>query len=149
MKRFSPLFLLVLALTTSAASAHAADRLIYEKISSPQMKTILMGEGYEGIEINGSDDLTVSMNDYRVLIVVRGNEYRNIQFRFAIRADATLDFVNTWNRDKSYTKAYLDKEGDPVIEMDLDLTGGVTEERIKDGIATFSRAMSTFLKELG
>jgi Putative bacterial sensory transduction regulator len=146
MKALTPVVIFLLAF---AATSQAAERRIYETISSPQMKLLLTDAGYTGIEINGNDDLTVTMNDYHVLVVVRGNKYQNIQFRFAIRAKATLDFVNTWNKEKSYTKAYLDNDGDPVIEMDLELTGGVTEERIKDGVATFSNAMATFLKDLG
>jgi hypothetical protein len=132
-----------------ASGGFTAERRIYEKISSPQLKTILTQEGYTGVEINGSDDLTVTMHNFSVLVMVRGNEYRNIQFRFVARTSSSLDFVNTWNRDKSYTKAYLDSEENPVIEMDIDLTGGVTEERIKDGVSTFRNAMGTFLKDLG
>lgn len=39
---------------------------------------------------------------------------------------ANLTKVNEWNRNKRYSRAYIDGDGDPVIELDLDLRGGVT-----------------------
>jgi hypothetical protein len=135
----------------AAASEHTAppERRIYEKISSLQMKAILGRAGYEKIEIDGDDDISITMHDYKVWVFVKGNEYRNIQLRFAIRGNASLELINKWNRDRSYTKAYLNKDENPVLEMDIELTGGVTEERIKLGIATFSVGLEAFLKELG
>jgi hypothetical protein len=56
--------------------------------------------------------------------------------------------VNDWNRDKNYTKAFLDKDGDPNLEMDLDLAGGVTVARVKDAISTFEQSLKAFQKML-
>lgn len=131
-----------------ATTAQAAERRIFEKITSLQMKELLATEGFKGIEIDGDDDLIVKMQGYRVLVIVRGSDYTNIQFRLAVRNEASLEWVNTWNAEKKYTKSYLDSEGDPVLEMDLDLAGGVTDARIRDGISTFSQSIIAFIKEL-
>jgi hypothetical protein len=35
--------------------------------------------------------------------------------------EATLDRVNEWNRSSRFAHAYIDKEDDPVLRMDVDL----------------------------
>jgi hypothetical protein len=35
--------------------------------------------------------------------------------------DATLEQVNEWNRNSRFARAFVDKEGDPVLRMDVDL----------------------------
>lgn len=52
---------------------------------------------------------------------------------------ATLQDVNTWNQEKRFARAYLDTDGDPVVEAELDLAGGVTIARVKDFIQTFGQ----------
>lgn len=49
---------------------------------------------------------------------------------------ASVTKVNDWNRDKRYSRAYMDKEGNYVIELDLDLAGGVTPARFEDFLKT-------------
>lgn len=44
-------------------------------------------------------------------------------------ADATygkLEHINAWNRERRFSRAYVDADGDAVLEFDLDLEGGVT-----------------------
>jgi len=43
-----------------------------------------------------------------------------------------LDVVNTWNADKRFGKAYLDSDGDPVIEMNVNLWSGVSADNLND-----------------
>jgi hypothetical protein len=43
-----------------------------------------------------------------------------------------LDRTNTWNKDNFYARAHVDGDGDPVLELELETTGGVTEARIVD-----------------
>lgn len=48
---------------------------------------------------------------------------KTIQFYAGYSVDDlfSVDRVNEWNRDKRFGRAYVDKSGDPVVEMDLDL----------------------------
>ena len=45
--------------------------------------------------------------------------------------------INAWNRMARFGRAYIDEEGDPVLELDLLVAGGVTEETIKAVIDVF------------
>lgn len=43
----------------------------------------------------------------------------------------TLQNINDWNSSKKFTTAYLDDDGDPVLEMSLDLTHKVSKNYLK------------------
>ncbi|MDR1041437.1 MAG: YbjN domain-containing protein [Deltaproteobacteria bacterium] len=49
---------------------------------------------------------------------------------------AGLEDVNSWNTDYRYSRSYLDGEGDPVLELDLDFAGGICEGRVRDWLET-------------
>lgn len=62
--------------------------------------------------------------------------------------ESSLETVNEWNRTKRYSRSYLDSDQDPVLELDLDLAGGVTEDRIIDFLSTCRLSFSAWLKEV-
>ena len=133
----------------TARVAVAEDSEMVKTMTSAQMKALLADQGFTNVTIDEDDDLIVKMTGYNVLIFVRGNNYTFIKFRFAVAGTtATLSRVNDWNRKMNFTKSFLDEDDDPVLEMDLDLEGGVTIARIKDGIRTFSQALNHFLREV-
>jgi hypothetical protein len=125
------------------------DQQVVETISSQLMRDLLLAEGFTDVEIDQDDDIIVRMNGYRLIIFVRPNEYSTILFRFAISgSNADYLTVNDWDKTRLYTRAFLDEDGDPVLEMDLDLTGGVTIARIRDAIRTYSQMHASFLVEI-
>ncbi len=58
----------------------------------------------------------------------------------------TLNRINEWNRAKRFAKAYLDNDNDPVLESDYELTGGVTEQNVKEWMKTFVYFAKEFQK---
>lgn len=58
----------------------------------------------------------------------------------------TLSRINEWNRAKRFAKAYLDNDNDPVLESDYELTGGVTEQNVKEWMKTFVYFAKEFQK---
>ncbi|MDW8372149.1 MAG: YbjN domain-containing protein [Planctomycetota bacterium] len=138
-----------LLLSASPTLAIALDTDIVQTLSSRQMVRLLAEEGFAGASIDRDDDIIVKMHGYKVLVMVRGNDYRKVTYRFAVSGtSANLKTVNEWNKKMAFTKAYLDNEGDPVLEMDVDLDGGVTVSRIRDSIKTFAQSLSVFLQQL-
>jgi len=135
------------ALGLLVAPARAATPVIYEKITAPEFKRILTAEGFTG-DADKDGDVVTKMEGQSVLVLIGTNDNTVIQFRFSIRTAATLRQMNDWNREKKFAKAYLDEDGDPTLEMDLDLEGGVTEARIRDSIKTFQIVLEAFLKQL-
>jgi hypothetical protein len=61
----------------------------------------------------------------------------------------SLAVVNDWNLQKRGSRAYLDRDQDPVIESDLYLHGGVTRDTIRQFIERFGRSAADFRSHIG
>ncbi len=142
------LLLVVTALMVlGCATAHAEDVEIYETINALQVRSILQDLGFTGIEIDEDDDIIVTMLGYNVLILIGSYENNSLQMNFAVSGtDANLRMMNEWNRTKRYSTASIDDDGDPVLESDLDLAGGVTRERVEDYLLTYYMLLEAFLE---
>lgn len=59
----------------------------------------------------------------------------SLHFRAGYDMDGVMSAlkVNEWNREKRFTKAYIDEEGDPFMEMDVNLDyDGVGAQNFED-----------------
>jgi hypothetical protein len=56
--------------------------------------------------------------------------------------------LNEWNRNFRFSRAYIDGGGDPVLELDLELAGGVCENQIRDFIRTCTKYYKRFQSEI-
>jgi hypothetical protein len=75
-----------------------------------------------------------------------------VQFHSAydLRNPVSLDRINEWNRTKRFGRAFLDKENDPVLEMDVDLDdGGLSRMLFIDNIEFWSSILGEFERHIG
>ncbi|MEM9148544.1 MAG: YbjN domain-containing protein [Pseudomonadota bacterium] len=54
-----------------------------------------------------------------------------------------------WNRTQRFGTAFLDEEGDPVLEMDLNLFGGVSPANLEDSFDWWRVIVGEFAKRIG
>lgn len=133
----------------SASPARNADREVLERMTAERMESLIRLEGFADVSIDEDEDLIVRMNGYQVLVSVSQNDYSVVLFHFALGGTrATLRDINDWNAKKLFSRAYLDDDGDPVLEMDVDLAGGVTVARLRDAIRTYSQLQTEFLRDV-
>ena len=129
----------------SATPAPAAE--VIETISAQRVVELLGQAGFTGAEIDADQDVLVNMQGYRVLILVGSYQGKNLSMKFALAGtQANHQTVNQFDLEKRFGRAYLDSDGDPVLESDLDLEGGVTEARVLDYFRTFNQLMVHFLR---
>lgn len=57
--------------------------------------------------------------------------------------------VNEWNRGNRYLKAYLDDEGDPHVEYDVNVNAGRTREGLDDDFSVWTSMIGDFTKFIG
>jgi hypothetical protein len=57
--------------------------------------------------------------------------------------------ISEWNRTTRFGKAYLDKDSDPRVEMDMDLQHGATTEAIANDIERWAGVLAHFTKNIG
>ena len=68
---------------------------------------------------------------------------------FILDAPRPLQAVNLWNERNRFARAFLDVEGDLVLECDLLLLGGVTKLTVKRYISLFGELLDDAASILG
>jgi hypothetical protein len=79
-------------------------------------------------------------------------ECATVQFHSGYDLSTTLplETINEWNRSERFGRAYLDKENDPILEMDLDLDdGGLSPLLFIDNVEFWASVLGKFEKHIG
>jgi hypothetical protein len=117
-------------------SGYAAD-LGVDRVGDPMITSAVGGTTFQIFFYNCKDHL----------------ECATVQFHSGYNlADNSvpLDSIDEWNRTERFARAYLDKETDPILEMDVDLDdGGQTPALFVDNIEYWASAMSQFERRIG
>ena len=148
-QRISQLFVgLVMAslLGCATTSSTRADSPVYQNITPAELTQLMRDEGYAAEEDNGVDWKLDGVNTH--LLFMDGTQ--SIQFYVAYEnsGDTTLESVNQWNKTHRYSRSYIDDDNDPVLELDLDLAGGVTRDRILDFLRTCRASTSAWIRDV-
>lgn len=73
---------------------------------------------------------TAAINSQPVTVVLGGCEAAGcsnfVYVAYFGKQDVSADFINGYNRDKRWSRLYIDKDGDLTLAMDVPLFGGVT-----------------------
>lgn len=127
-----------------ATPSHAQE--VLGTITSSKLVGIMKKQGFE---VSDDPNGILWMLDGARTKMFVAKDGESIQFYVAFKeSEANARKVNDWNKSKRYSKSYLDDSGDPCLELDLDLTGGVTEARIVDFLGTCRLSMSSWFKEV-
>ncbi|MDO9694994.1 MAG: YbjN domain-containing protein [Candidatus Latescibacteria bacterium] len=137
----------LLAVLAIAATAQAGDKDVIESVTRNDVQKLLESEGFS-VEVDEDGDLLWKLEGYNTWMFV-AKDGESLQF-YAPFGDgnATLKKVNTWNQTRRYSRSYLDDEGDPRLELDLDMAGGVTVARIKDFFLTCRVSFTAWTAEV-
>ncbi|HMO79853.1 MAG TPA: YbjN domain-containing protein [Pyrinomonadaceae bacterium] len=124
----------------------ASDR-IHKKITRDQIRAIMVREGYS-VTTDEDGDIVWKIEGYSTLMLV-ASDSESLMFSSSFTdSKATLEKTNEWNRKAKYSRSYIDNDGDPVLELDLDLAGGVTDARIVDFLKTCRGAFVDWVSEV-
>jgi len=75
-----------------------------------------------------------------------------VQFHsgYDLRNPVSLERLNEWNRSQRFGRAFLDKENDPILEMDVDLDdGGLSTLLFIDNIEFWGTILGNFERHIG
>ena len=75
-----------------------------------------------------------------------------VQFHsgYDLRNPVSLERINEWNRSQRFGRAYLDKENDPILEMDVDLDdGGLSTALFIDNLEFWTSVLGNFERHIG
>ncbi|MBY6107138.1 YbjN domain-containing protein [Ferrimonas balearica] len=171
MKRLRPLLGLAAALTLAGCASTEADTaaspaantnaepVVLETgaqalVDGTEPEAILeLARGYGSAELEtdseGDPMITGRINGTQYVVYFYGCEAgqscREVQFVAAwAGTDMDMEGVNRWNEETRYGKAYIDHEGDPVLEFTVNLYKGVTRANLDDTIDWWKVAMTAF-----
>ncbi len=118
-----------------------------ERITAEQLTGLLRDKGLEGT-VNEKGNVIVQNNGSKIVFFISG---QTMQAYFGLRGtSATITTVNEWNKTKRFGRAYIDSDGDPVVELDYDLEGGVSDDSVKvwfDTVTAIIRSFRTFVSK--
>jgi len=125
--------------------------------SDPQiLKSILESRGWEATIVHNKGAapyIQIQNGDLRfrmfLLNCVQNERCESVQYFLAFNDAKTisLDDLNEWNRTKRYARAYRDQEGDPVLEMDVNLgASGIPRPNVGISLNIWSFLMEDFRK---
>ena len=82
-------------------------------------------------------------------------EHKNcatVQFNsgYDLKDRVSLERINEWNRSQRFGRAFLDKENDPILQMDVDLDdGGMSSALFIDNVEFWASVLGGFEKHIG
>lgn len=75
-----------------------------------------------------------------------------VQFHsgYDLKDPVTLETINEWNRTKRFARGFLDKEQDPILEMDVDLDdGGLSSQLFTDNLEFWTTVLGEYEQHIG
>lgn len=144
------------ALALAAASPAAAN----VQAENPQsLVKALQDGGYQaqlGTDSAGDPMITsaVSGTKFRILFYncTQNKDCKTVNFLVAYDFDKplALDRINAFNQQNRFVRAYLDKENDPVLAMDVDLDdGGMSDALFIDNIEFWATLLASYERAIG
>jgi len=130
---------------------------VVTSLTAGEMGAILRAAGYRYERLEETGELVVfalSMRNLPVLLILddcKGGRCEILQLAapFGMRNRPTLERINAWNQEKRFSRAYLDKNGNPVLVSDLSLKDGVTLETVVSFLKIFEISSSAFATWIG
>ena len=117
------------------STAEDGSDVVISTITTEELRSIMKAEGYETI-FDKDGDVVWKIEGFKSHVFV-AKDGKAIQFHSSFSdGNATLKKVNEWNQSKRFSRTYLDDDGDPHLELDLDMDGGVTVARLLDFLKT-------------
>lgn len=138
------ILLLLIALTySSLAPAQRPSREDVVRQASVQfVENMISAIDADYSEVDSNIYRFTVKGGYNVLLL---NKFDDIQlYAVFTGGKVSMSRINDWNRTKRFSRAYLDKDGDPVLEADLDFEGGVTNESVARFVALFVQSLESF-----
>jgi hypothetical protein len=135
--------------------APAAEAVVLRP-TADEIRQRLVDLGYEAAVVPGLDGqpyIRLTMSTLTVLCLFWESEghVTSLQLYAAFSKPGRFKAktINQWNTEKRFSRAYVDTDGDAVIEGDLDLEHGVTAGALDAFIKTFEVSVSYFSVHLG
>ncbi len=144
------------ALTASISSAASAQMVTAQRPSS--LVDAMQSGGYKAAlskDSTGDPKIESASSGAKFYVnfygCTNGKDCKTVTFYTAWdKDDVSMSQVNDWNKVKRFSRAYIDKDGDPALEFDIDLDdGGMSAALFIDNIEFFEASIAGFKTHIG
>jgi hypothetical protein len=137
---------------TKPAGAVSQQAEAFTVINQVIVEDVLKSLGFEyTVKINDDGDtifsLEISGLKSSIRIIKKGTVLL-ASSGFSMTNKPDMSVINAWNSDALGSRAYLDKEKDPILESDLSFDGGGTKEQLREFIRFYRKVIGTFAKHV-
>lgn len=141
--RISVFILLLSLLLGHAQTAANEDRSA--AISHARMRSLLRDMGFEFTENSSGDAIAFAfpLNGRNVTLL---NHVSSMRLSACFAGVVDLMKRNQWNREHFSTGAYFDEQGCTSLQADVNFSGGVTNEMIKEFVSAFCTDVAIFAR---
>ncbi len=118
-------------------------------VTKSQIAAAIGAKGYNVAEENAKM-LSVAVGEHRVVIAVDGSDadVSYMTFLNEVRlGEGGHKFLSKFNSEVKFGRAYIDRDGDVVIQMDRNSSGGVSLGNIESDFEVFLLLISKFLSD--
>jgi hypothetical protein len=130
----------LMACAAMAPAASAAEMIHGDGMTGPEVVAWLQKAGYKAAlsKDSGGDPMIDSASggaNFKIYFYdCKDARCKALQFSagFNLKEPLTLEKANAWNSKHRYLKTYLDEEGDPYVQYDVNLNAGRTIEGLND-----------------
>ena len=146
---------MMLALTLGSASTFARDDYLIDGSSPRDVLEVARGFGSASLESDAIGEPMIqgrmSGIPYQVYFHRCDDAGENcsvIRFYNYWTEFVSMESINEWNAEKLFSKAYIDEDGDAVLEMTANLYGGVTQINLDDSFDWWKIIIEEFEAEV-
>ena len=119
-------------------------------LSKTELSTILSGKGYN-VQDHGPNRVLVNVAGYNIIVAIDGadGDITYITWLAGVSGDDLgYKFLNSFNNEVKFGRAYVDRDGDVTIQMDRNSAGGVSAKNVESDFDVFLLLISKFLSDL-
>ncbi|MEO0997785.1 MAG: YbjN domain-containing protein [Pseudomonadota bacterium] len=142
MTLFYRCFVTALAGLVLSSGALAADKP-RKSYSDKELVAILKAEGFAAADIFDERVIQIKVDGQAYYLNVYNDD--DLQMYYGVTGySIPVAAMNEWNRTRRLSRAYIDDEGDPVIESDLLANAGYTERQLVEFVKVFIDVVDVF-----
>lgn len=117
-------------------AGYATAKLGIDKLGDPYIEAAVNGTTFQAFFYN--------CTDHKACATLQ------LHSGYDLDKTPTATLINSWNRTQRFGRAWLDDQGDPILEMDIDLDdGGMSSALFADNLEFWATIVAAFEKHIG
>jgi Putative bacterial sensory transduction regulator len=138
---------------TQTGAAPVAGGALLDATSPQAIADLLQQEGYRaavGVDNVGDPkiDSSAAGVDFSIYFYGcdGGRNCQSLQFSsgYDLERGTSFQAMNDWNSTQRFGYAYLDNESDPFVNMDVNMSYGISPDNLRDTLAVWEQVLADF-----